>query len=101
MGNCVCINSKNIGQKYININELGISDSNERLRNNSQLDYKSRNKNIDMNSLNYNKSTENITIENSYQIKMLKEINLARTNPKEYAIKLKDLTKYIIKEGDS
>ena len=100
MGNCVCINSKNIGQKYININELGISDSNERLRNNSQLDYKSRNKNIDMNSLNYNKSTENITIENSYQIKMLKEINLARTNPKEYAIKLKELIQFIIKEGD-
>ena len=55
MGNCVCINSKNIGQKYININELGISDSNERLRNNSQLDYKSRNKNIEINVQNYKK----------------------------------------------
>ena len=31
---------------------------------------------------------------------MLKEINFARTNPKEYAIKLKELIKYIIKEGD-
>ena len=32
---------------------------------------------------------------------MLNEINFARTNPKEYAIKLKDLTQFIIKEGDT
>ena len=27
-------------------------------------------------------------------------MNFVRTNPKEYVIKLKELTKYIIKEGD-
>ena len=41
-----------------------------------------------------------MTYENTYEIKMLKEINFARTNPKEYSIKLKELTKYIIKEYD-
>ena len=100
MGNCVCINSKNIGQKYVNINNLGNYDSNERLANTSFLDYKSRNKNGIITSPICNKSTENMSYENSYEIKMLKEINFARTNPKEYAIKLKELIKYIIKEGD-
>ena len=33
MGNCVCMNTKNIRQNYININNLGISDSNERICN--------------------------------------------------------------------
>ena len=98
MGNCVCINSKNIGQKYVNIN--GNYDSNERLANISFLDYKSRNKNGNITSSIYNKSTKNMTYENIYEIKMLKEINFTRTNPKEYAIKLKELIKYIIKEGD-
>ena len=100
MGNCVCINSKNIGQKYVNINDLGNYDSNERLANTFFLDYKSRNKNGNITSSIYNKSTENMTYENIYEIKMLKEINFTRTNPKEYAIKLKELTKYIIKEYD-
>jgi hypothetical protein len=101
MGHCVCINSKNIGQKYVNINDLGNYDSNEKLANSSFLDYKSRNKNGNITSPIYNKSTENMTFENSYEIKMLKEINFARTNPKEYAIKLKELTQCIIKEGDN
>ncbi len=57
-------------------------------------------KNGNITSSIYNKSTKNITYENIYEIKMLKEINFARTNPKEYAIKLKELIKYIIKEGD-
>ena len=100
MGNCVCINTKYIGQKYININDLGNYDSNERLANISFLDYKSRNKNGNITSSIYNKSTENMTYGNIYEIKLLKEINFTRTNPKEYAIKLKELTKYIIKEGD-
>ena len=100
MGNCVCINTKYIGQKYININDLGNYDSNERLANTSFLDYKSRNKNGIITSPICNKSTENMSYENSYEIKMLKEINFARTNPKEYAIKLKELIQFIIKEGD-
>ena len=41
-----------------------------------------------------------MTYGNIYEIKLLKEINFTRTNPKEYAIKLKELTKYIIKECD-
>ena len=101
MGNCVCMNTKNIRQNYININNLGISDSNERICNSTLLDYKSRNKNLNITSPNYNKSTENFTNDNSsYELKMLKEINFVRTNPKDYAIKLKELTQFIIKEGD-
>ena len=64
MGNCVCMNTKNIGQKYIYINDLGISESNERICNSTLLDYKSRNKNLNITSPNYNKSTENVTNDN-------------------------------------
>ena len=101
MGICACIRMNNICQKYVNINDLEKSYSNERILNNSILDNKSRNKNIELNVHNYNKSTGNVTYERSYELNMLNEINFARTNPKEYAIKLKDLTQFIIKEGDT
>ena len=101
MGICACIRMNNICQKYVNINDLENSYSNERILNNSILDNKSRNKNIELNVHNYNKSTGNVTYERSYELNMLNEINFARTNPKEYAIKLKDLTQFIIKEGDT
>ena len=101
MGICGCIKMNNIGQKYVNINDLDNLYSNDRILNNSILDKKSRNNNIDLNFKNYNKSTGNITSERSYELNMLNEINFARTNPKEYAIKLKDLTQFIIKEGDT
>ena len=101
MGICGCIKMNNIGQKYININDLDNLYSNDRIINNSILDKKSRNNNIDLNFKNYNKSTGNVTYERSYELNMLNEINFARTNPKEYAIKLKDLTQFIIKEGDT
>ena len=101
MGICACIRMNNICQKYVNINDLEKSYSNERILNNSILDNKSRNHNNELNLKNNNKSTGNVTYERSYELNMLNEINFARTNPKEYAIKLKDLTKYIIKEGDS
>ena len=60
---------------------------------------KSRNKDSNHFS-SYGKSTENFSKEFSFEIKMLKEINLVRTNPKEYAIKLKDLCKNIIHEDN-
>ena len=101
MGICACIRMNNICQKYVNINDLEKSYSNERRLNNSILDNKSRNKNIELNVQNYNKSTGNVTYERSYELNMLNEINFARTNPKEYADKLKDLTQFIIKEGDT
>ena len=101
MGICACIRMNNICQKYVNINDLENSYSNERRLNNSILDNKSRNKNIELNVQNYNKSTGNVTYERSYELNMLNEINFARTNPKEYADKLKDLTQFIIKEGDT
>ena len=101
MGICGCIKMNNIGQKYVNINDLDNLYSNDRIINNSILDKKSRNNNIDLNFKNYNKSTGNVTYERSYELNMLNEINFARTNPKEYAIKLKDLTQFIIKEGDT
>jgi len=101
MGICACIRMNNICQKYVNINDLEKSYSNERILNNSILDNKSRNKNIELNVHNYNKSTGNVTYERSYELNMLNEINFARTNPKEYADKLKDLTQFIIKEGDT
>ena len=101
MGICACIRMNNICQKYVNINDLEKSYSNERILNNSILDNKSRNKNIELNVQNYNKSTGNVTYERSYELNMLNEINFARTNPKEYADKLKDLTQFIIKEGDT
>ncbi len=101
MGICGCIKMNNIGQKYVNINDLDNLYSNDRILNNSILDKKSRNNNIDLNFKNYNKSTGNVTYERSYELNMLNEINFARTNPKEYAIKLKDLTQFIIKEGDT
>jgi hypothetical protein len=101
MGICACIRMNNICQKYVNINDLENSYSNERILNNSILDNKSRNKNIELNVQNYNKSTGNVTYERSYELNMLNEINFARTNPKEYADKLKDLTQFIIKEGDT
>ena len=101
MGICACIRMNNICQKYVNINDLENSYSNERILNNSILDNKSRNKNIELNVHNYNKSTGNVTYERSYELNMLNEINFARTNPKEYADKLKDLTQFIIKEGDT
>ena len=101
MGICGCIKMNNIGQKYVNINDLDNLYSNDRIINNSILDKKSRNNNIDLNFKNYNKSTGNVTYERSYELNMLNEINFVRTNPKEYAIKLKDLTQFIIKEGDT
>ena len=101
MGICGCIKMNNIGQKYVNINDLDNLYSNDRIINNSILDKKSRNNNIDLNFKNYNKSTGNVTYERSYELNMLNEINFARTNPKEYADKLKDLTQFIIKEGDT
>ena len=101
MGICGCIKMNNIGQKYININDLDNLYSNEKILNNSISDNKSRNHNNELNLKNNNKSTGNVTYERSYELNMLNEINFARTNPKEYAIKLKDLTQFIIKEGDT
>ena len=101
MGICGCIKMNNIGQKYININDLDNLYSNEKILNNSISDSKSRNHNNELNLKNNNKSTGNVTYERSYELNMLNEINFARTNPKEYAIKLKDLTQFIIKEGDT
>ena len=73
MGICACIRMNNICQKYVNINDLENSYSNERILNNSILDNKSRNKNIELNVQNYNKSTGNVTYERSYELNMLNE----------------------------
>ena len=45
-------------------------------------------------------SSENAAFFYSFEMCFLKEINLIRENPKKFAIKLKELTKNIIKEND-
>ena len=88
MGNCGC-NYNNINvtnQKCININELGsISPINNTI-NITLIESKSRN-NFNHFSI-YNKSTDN-SKDSSFEMKMLKEINFVRSNPKDYSLKLK------------
>ena len=100
MGNCTCSNYYNNipSQKCINLNELGsISPINHSM----DIINESKSRNKDSNHFSsYGKSTENFSKEFSFEMKMLKEINLVRTNPKEYAMKLKDLSKNIIIEDN-
>ena len=88
MGNCGCnYNNNNVtNQKCININELGsISPINNTI-NITLIESKSRN-NFNHFSI-YNKSTDN-SKDSSFEMKMLKEINFVRSNPKDYSLKLK------------
>jgi len=102
MGNCTCSsynNNSTPSQKCININELSSISPINRSMDVIINESKSRNKESNHFS-SYGKSTEHFSKEFSFEMKMLKEINLVRTNPKEYALKLKDLIKNIINEGD-
>ena len=60
---------------------------------------KSRNFNINNISTN-GKSTDNVSYDNTFEIKMLNEINFVRTNPRQYALKLNELIQNIKREGD-
>ena len=100
MGICICCNNSNKNKNYIYVDELG---------NNSQNNISDyiplNNSNSKMNDLVYDSpniiSTNNNSYENTFEIKMLKEINFVRTNPKKYALKLKELCRNIITEGDN
>ena len=93
MGICICcINSKK-NQNYINVDEL---------------EYNSQKNLSEYIPLNYNDiiydspniiSTNKNTYESPFEITMLKEINFVRTNPKKYALKLKELCDNIINDG--
>ena len=98
MGICICCNNSNKNKNYIYVDELG---------NNSQNNISDyiplNNSNSKMNDLVYDSpniiSTNNNSYENTFEIKMLKEINFVRTNPKKYALKLKELCDNIINDG--
>ena len=100
MGNCACINNYNSHQKSINLDVLNNNCPRIITENGHFKDIKSRNNIIGNDSLNV-KSTDNISCENTFEIKMLKEINFVRTNPKKYALKLKELIQNIICEDDN
>ncbi len=100
MGNCACITNNNSHQKSINIDDLNNNCPRIITENGHFKDIKSRNNILGNDSLNV-KSTDNISYENTFEIKMLKEINFVRTNPKKYALKLKELCRNIITEGDN
>ena len=101
MGNCTCSNYYNNipSQKCININELSSISPINHSMDITLNESKSRNKDTNHFS-SYGKSTDNFSKEIPFEMKMLKEINLVRTNPKEYAMKLKDLSKNIIHEDN-
>jgi hypothetical protein len=102
MGNCACNNyyHNSPSQKCININELdSISPINNSLSI-SFIDCKLRNRDSFQLS-SFGKSTENYSKDFSFEINMFKEINFVRTNPKDYALKLKDIIKNIIYEGNN
>ena len=100
MGNCACINNYNSHQKSINLDVLNNNCPRIITENGHFKDIKSRNNIIGNDSLNV-KSTDNISCENTFEIKMLKEINFVRTNTKKYALKLKELIQNIICEDDN
>ena len=88
MGICLCVNYEDKEQKNIKINKYNILDEKNNCEN---YEYKTVNQTISY------ISTENPTID-YFENAFLREINLVRTNPKEYANKLKELTKNIYKE---
>ena len=92
MGNCVCINQKNINQKYIDV-----ENSKKEKKINKFLEFSEEE--ITRN-LSTKLSSENVFLF-SFEIFFLKEINLIRENPKKFAIKLKELSKDIIKENNN
>ena len=92
MGNCVCINQKNINQKYIDVKK-----KKKEKKINKSLEFSEEE--ITRN-LSTKLSSENVFLF-SFEIFFLKEINLIRENPKKFAIKLKELSKDIIKENNN
>lgn len=92
MGNCVCINQKNINQKSINV-----ENSKTEKKINKSLEFSEEE--ITRN-LSTKLSSENVFLF-SFEIFFLKEINLIRENPKKFASKLKELSKDIIKENNN
>ena len=91
MGICLCVNYEDKEQKNIKINKYNILDEKNNCEN---YEYKTVNQTISY------ISTENPTID-YFENAFLREINLVRTNPKEYANKLKELTKNIYKEDNN
>jgi hypothetical protein len=92
MGNCVCLNQKNINQKCINV-----ENSKKEKKINKSLEFSEEE--ITRN-LSTKLSSENVFLF-SFEIFFLKEINVIRENPKKFAIKLKELSKDIIKENNN
>ena len=92
MGNCVCINQKNINQKYIDV-----ENSKKEKKINKSLEFSEEE--ITRN-LSTKLSSENVFLF-SFEIFFLKEINLIRENPKKFASKLKELSKDIINENNN
>ena len=99
MGICICFNNSNKNKNYIDVDELGNNSPKNLIEyipiNNSS----SKINDIINDSPNYN-STNNNSYENTFETKMLKEINFVRTNPKKYALKLKELCGNIVSDGE-
>ena len=81
MGNCQCLNYIISSQKVIHLSDLNKIDNQNKTNNSTTIP-----------SIH--------SIDNLFEKKVLKEINFVRTNPKEYANKMKGLTKNILKENN-
>ena len=91
MGSCVCIKNEIALQKNINLNDLNkFEDSKSKLEISDNI---SKNGTTII-------STQYSKIDYSFETSFLKEINLVRYKPKEFAKKIKNLTEHIIKENN-
>ena len=93
MGICECIKYEISTQKTINLSDINIIES----QNNNENYEEKNNKKTNISS-----SIPTMqSISNLFEKNFLQEINFIRTNPKEYAKKMKTLTQNIFKEDDN
>ena len=92
MGSCVWIKKEISLQKNINLQDLNkFEDSKSKIENSDNI---SKNGTTII-------STQYSKIDYTFETNFLKEINLVRQNPKEFAKKIKNLTNLIIKENNN
>jgi hypothetical protein len=93
MGICECIKYEISTQKTINLSDFNNIES----QNNNENYEEKNNKKTNISS----SSPTMQSISNLFEKNFLQEINFIRTNPKEYAKKMKSLTQNIFKEDDN
>ncbi len=93
MGICECIKYEISTQKTINLSDFNNIES----QNNNENYEEKNNKKTNISS----SSPTMQSISNLFEKNFLQEINFIRTNPKEYAKKMKTLTQNIFKEDDN